>query len=112
MAQIQEVRLIDDLDGEAADETVEFGLDGKSYAVDLSTGHAEQLREILQDYINAGRRTGGHAKRGHADKPAVSRAQEQAENAKIREWAREHDMTVSDRGRIPLPVLQAYREAA
>ena len=35
MAQIQEIRLIDDLDGHEADETVEFGIDGKSYEIDL-----------------------------------------------------------------------------
>ena len=36
VAQIREIRLVDDLDGEAADETVEFGIDGKSYEIDLS----------------------------------------------------------------------------
>ena len=45
MAQIREVRLVDDLDGEAADETVEFGIDGKNYEIDLSKENAGDLRD-------------------------------------------------------------------
>ena len=44
MAQIREIRLVDDLDGAVADETVEFGVDGKNYEIDLSTANAEKLR--------------------------------------------------------------------
>jgi len=46
VAQKVTVSLIDDLDGDKADETVEFGLDGKSYEIDLSTGNAGKLREF------------------------------------------------------------------
>ena len=35
MAQITEVRLLDDLDGGEAAESVAFSLDGKSYEIDL-----------------------------------------------------------------------------
>ena len=42
MAQIREIRLVDDLDGEVADETVEFGVDGKNYEIDLSKANAEK----------------------------------------------------------------------
>ena len=47
MAQIREVRLVDDLDGEAADETVEFGIDGRNYEIDLSKENAGRLRDAL-----------------------------------------------------------------
>ena len=47
MAQIREIRLVDDLDGETADETVEFGIDGKSYEIDLSKENAGRLRDAL-----------------------------------------------------------------
>jgi len=44
-AQIREVGLVDDLDGQDADETVEFGIDGKNYEIDLSsTANAGRLR--------------------------------------------------------------------
>ena len=36
MAQRVQIKLIDDLDGADADETVSFGLDGVVYEIDLS----------------------------------------------------------------------------
>src|ERR1700709_2003419 len=53
------VTLVDDLDGTTADENVSFGLEGVEYEIDLSTEHAEALREILAPYAAAARRTGG-----------------------------------------------------
>ncbi|MGI9002499.1 MAG: histone-like nucleoid-structuring protein Lsr2 [Pseudonocardia sp.] len=110
MAQIREVRLVDDLDGEAADETVEFGIDGKSYEIDLSKDNAGRLREALASYAAAARRTGGRRRGGVAAtatrRPSVDREQNQA----IREWARKRGMKVSDRGRIPAEVLEAYHQ--
>jgi hypothetical protein len=57
------VRVLDDLTGEAAAETVEFGLDGIDYDIDLSFANADALRELLQRYADAGRRTGGRKRR-------------------------------------------------
>jgi hypothetical protein len=105
---VRTVRLVDDLDGGEADETVEFAIDGKTYQIDLSTAHAEQFREIIDDYVKAARRTGGHAKRGTG---AVKRS-DKAENAKIRAWAQEHGMKIAERGRIPEDIARAYHEAA
>jgi len=55
VAQIREIRLVDDLDGEAADETVEFGIDGKSYEIDLSKDNAGRLRDALAEFVSAAR---------------------------------------------------------
>ncbi|WP_224387805.1 Lsr2 family protein [Pseudonocardia sp. ICBG1293] len=113
MAQIKEVRLVDDLTGDAADETIEFGLDGRNYEIDLSDGNARKLRDVLADYVAAARRAGGAARRrssgssgAAARRPSVDREQNQA----IREWARNRGMKVSDRGRIPAEVLEAYHQ--
>lgn len=112
MAQIKEVRLVDDLSGDEADETIEFGLDGKSYEIDLTTGNAKKMREALADYVGAARRAAGPARRrgtssnAAARRPSVDREQNQA----IREWARKRGMKVSDRGRIPAEVLEAYHQ--
>src|SRR4051812_50148383 len=59
VAQIREIRLVDDIDGEAADETVEFGIDGKTYEIDLSKDNAGRLRDALADFVSAARRAGG-----------------------------------------------------
>jgi hypothetical protein len=47
MAQKVQTFLIDDLDGSEAEGTVLFGLDGTQYEIDLSTGHAKELRAAL-----------------------------------------------------------------
>jgi len=115
VAQKVTVSLIDDLDGDKADETVEFGLDGKSYEIDLSTGNADKLRDALASYVAAARRPGGRRRSGGgpaaaataaARRPSVDREQNQA----IRDWARKRGMKVSDRGRIPADVLEAYHQ--
>ena len=121
MAQIREIRLVDDLDGEAADETVEFGIDGKSYEIDLSKDNAGRLRDALADFVSAARRTGGRRRGGSSagtgtasggagaapkGRASIDREQNQA----IRDWARKRGMKVSDRGRIPAEVLEAYHK--
>ncbi|MCW0214167.1 MAG: Lsr2 family protein [Pseudonocardia sp.] len=113
MAQIREIRLIDDIDGESADETVEFGIDGKSYEIDLSTANADKLRDALANYVGAARKAVVSRRKATASnsgpaarKPAIDREQNQA----IRDWARKRGMKVSDRGRIPAEVLEAYHQ--
>src|SRR4030095_16290944 len=49
-------KLIDDLDGGEAHETVKFGLDGHSYEIDLSTKNANKLRNALAPYLDNGTR--------------------------------------------------------
>ena len=58
MAQTIVVRLIDDIDGGEADETVSFALDGKSYEIELSKKNAAGLRKLLAPYIESGRAAG------------------------------------------------------
>jgi len=109
MAQKVTVSLVDDLSGSQADETVSFGLDGKSYEIDLSSKNADKLRGALADYVAAARRPGGGRKASAASaarRPAVDREQNQA----IREWARGKGMKVNDRGRIPSEVVEAYHQ--
>ena len=114
VAQIREVRLVDDLDGEDADETVEFGIDGKSYEIDLSKDNAEKLRDALAAFVAAARRSGAGGGRRRSNsaasapvrRPSIDREQNQA----IRDWARKRGMKVSDRGRIPAEVLDAYHQ--
>ena len=47
MAQEHYVRLVDDLTGGEAAETVLFALDGARYEIDLSVENANKLRETL-----------------------------------------------------------------
>ena len=43
MAQKVHIVLVDDIDQSEAEETVNFGLDGKNYAIDLNAEHAAKL---------------------------------------------------------------------
>ena len=51
MAQITQVKLVDDLDGGEAAESVAFSLDGKAYEIDLSEKHAAALRDAFAPFI-------------------------------------------------------------
>ena len=107
--------LTDDLDGTEADRTVEFGLDGAKYTIDLSDKNAGKLRKALQPYIAAGSRVGrGPVDRrggrpGHAV-AAGSRANRE-QNQAVREWAAKNGYEVSERGRIPTSVVEAFEKA-
>lgn len=121
MAQKVITELVDDLDGSEADQTVEFGLEGVSFEIDLNDENAERLREGLRDYIDAARRVGRHGTPGRGRKAraatgATSRngrpaRTEPEQLAAIRDWARKQGMVVSDRGRIPADVRAAFDAA-
>ncbi|SFP53624.1 Lsr2 protein [Amycolatopsis arida] len=109
MAQKVLVSLVDDLDGSEAEETVEFGLDGVSYQIDLSAENAEELRDALAQYIEHARRSGGRKRSPRAAKVAARPASvDREQNQAIRAWARKNGYQVSDRGRIPSEVVEAY----
>lgn len=107
VAQRVEVVLVDDLNGEPAEETVQFGLDGASYEIDLSGTNAAALREALAVYVGHARRTGGRRVTGR--RPSAQA--KGSESAAIRAWAKEQGVAVSERGRIPASVVAQYEAA-
>ena len=56
MARQTSIAYVDDLDGSKATETVKFGLDGKTYEIDLNKKNAAVLRKAIATYIDNGRR--------------------------------------------------------
>lgn len=98
------VELIDDIDGSAASETVTFGVDGKTYEIDLSEQNAAALRESLATWVSSSRRVGKASKAANA----AARRETSPDVAKVRQWARENGHTISDRGRVSAEVRQAY----
>jgi hypothetical protein len=111
MAKKVTVTLVDDFDGEAAaDETVEFGLDGVTYEIDLSSKNAKKLRDDLKVWVEKGRRVGGR-RRGRSSGSGRRAAIDREQSAAIREWARRNGHNVSTRGRIPADVIDAFHAA-
>lgn len=115
MAQQVSVKLVDDIDGSEASGTVSFGLDGAQYEIDLSDDNAGKLRDALAAFVGSARRAGGGRARAVVA-PRVARpgASDRVRTAAIREWARQNGHAISDRGRIPSSVVEAYgqRDAA
>lgn len=123
--------LVDDLTGEVGEdvETVEFALDGISFEIDLDEPNATKLRDAFADYIENGRRTGRTSRTGSRPRsrprgrpPAATAASSTGTTSvrttlapavdpqRARKWARNRGYTVPDRGRLPKPVLAAYRQ--
>lgn len=106
MAQKVRVLLIDDVDGTDAVETITFGLDGVTYEIDLNEKNAGKLRDDLATWVGHARRSGGRKKTGRSAAAAGGPSA-----AKIRTWARENGYQVSDRGRVPAEVREAFEKA-
>jgi hypothetical protein len=99
------VILEDDLDGGKADETVEFGLDGAAYAIDLSDENAKKLRSALDGYVSKARKVGGR-RSSRKSSPAGA-----VDLKAVRAWASSNGIEVSGRGRVSQSVLEQYRAA-
>lgn len=102
MAQKVHVLLIDDIDGSTASTTVNFALDGARYEIDLNETHAAELRAALAPWIKAGRKVTSRS---------VGRPRTSEDVAKIRAWAKSAGYSVSERGRIPANIRDAYNAA-
>ena len=117
MARKVQVILSDDLDDSiSADETVTFALDGTTYEIDLSEKNAEEMRGVFGKYVSAARKVSGRSS-GRASGAGRSRAtggggrMDREQAGAIRDWARKNGHEVSDRGRIPASVVEAFEAA-
>jgi hypothetical protein len=102
-------RLVDDLDGSEAQETVKFALDGRAYEIDLSAKNAAKLRGALDVYIESGTRVSRGASATRRSGRAVSSREE---NQAIRAWAEDQGYEVATRGRISQEIVDLYRQYA
>jgi hypothetical protein len=115
MARKVQVILSDDLDEDLpADETVSFSLDGTNYEIDLSEKNAEEMRNAFSRYVQAARKVGrgaGRASGGGRSRATGGGRMDREQAGAIRDWARKNGHQVSDRGRIPASVVEAYEGA-
>jgi hypothetical protein len=107
-------QLVDDIDGTVLEpgegETVLFSLDGKSYEIDLTADNAQALRDDFAKYISAARRMSSGSSSSSA--PARGRRRGgQTDYAPIREWAKKNGYSISERGRVPANIIEAYEAA-
>lgn len=118
-------QLVDDLDGTLLEvgsgETVLFSLDGVAYEIDLTEENAAALRDAFAPYIDAGRsvstraaagaRGGGPSRSSNGGGGRKQRRSGQRDYGPVREWAAKNGYTLSERGRVPAAVLDAYDAA-
>jgi hypothetical protein len=96
--------LVDDTDGSEASETVNFGMDGAAYEIDLSEGNAAKLRDDLAAYIAKARKVGRTRRVSGGTSSLV-------DNKSVRKWAAANGIELSQRGRIPADVISQYQAA-
>ena len=113
MAQQTTVRFVDDLDGSEAVGTVTFALENRAYEIDLSDENTDKLHEALAPFVEHARKAGGGRGRTRGQASMTDRPvrPSREETHAIRQWARDHGHEVSDRGRIPKSVTEAYEAA-
>lgn len=122
MSQKVQVLLVDDIDGTEAAGTVEFGLDGQGYVMELSAANDKALRDALARYIDAGRRvTQASGKKTRGRQPSAATlvrdrtapADGAERRTAIRAWARTQPQfgTIPERGRISAAITRAYDDA-
>ena len=100
--------LEDDTDGSQASETVNFGLDGAAYEIDLSDKNASALRDTLTSWISHARKIGGRSKSGGA---AAKAPFTEVDTKAVRAWADANHIKINSRGRIPADIIAQYRSA-
>ncbi|BAJ75785.1 hypothetical protein MTES_2821 [Microbacterium testaceum StLB037] len=105
--------LVDDLDGSVLEEgegkQITFSVEGRAYEIDLSNRNADKFYDAVAPFVDAARsvsRTTTTSRR-----PRAARRDNDIDLGAVREWARANGHTVSDRGRVPATVLEAYSAA-
>ncbi|WP_322544559.1 Lsr2 family protein [Rhodococcoides fascians] len=118
MAKRVTTQLVDDIDGSIIDdesgETIEFAVNGVEYSIDLKAKNATEFRKKLDHYIEHATRVGGRKR-----KPSLAAASAGGAPAKrdpeqtraIRQWAFDQGYEISERGRIPADIEEAYNTA-
>jgi hypothetical protein len=96
----------DDLEGGQAEETVRFGLGTAEYEIDLNTQNADWFRSLMAPFVDHARKIG----RNQSARP-VRPVADRRHSAEVRAWARDHGVTINERGRIPATVTEQYETA-
>ena len=115
MAQKVTTVLTDDLTGEESDgvTSVDFAIDGVAYEIDLDETNAKELREDLADFVASARKlgrytVGGDVKRARSASTATAARPAREQSKAVRDWAKGQGYEISERGRIPGNVQEAF----
>jgi nucleoid-associated protein Lsr2 len=114
MAKTTRVVLVCDLHRDSTEAVTTIRMDNGTvrYELDLCQSHFDELSGAGRR-LRPRRRTGGAGSATKAAKKTAAatsrrRSRGARDTAAVREWARAHGFTVSDRGRIPRHILEAF----
>jgi len=108
MATLTEIMLTCDMCGNAKDvQTQTFGLDGKTYQIDLCPKDSKRLNQAVAGYVSKARKNSAQ----QSPRPSSHKPRSRAGTAARSDSAREADMEISDRGRVPAVVFRDYEAA-
>ena len=82
-----------------------FGVGGADYEIDLNKKNARAFRKQLAPFFEHARRA-GRGQRGSRTSSSRQRGGD------IRAWGKQQGIAVSDRGRVPVSVVDQYEAAA
>ncbi len=108
MARKVQTILLDDIDGGDAKRTATFALDGRAYEIDLNESNLDRLSEALAPFIEKARRSSAGGGRRSSARGTASTG---SDASAVRTWAREQGYEVSDRGRVPKEIRDAYDQS-
>lgn len=111
MARREITQYFDDLDNSPLTDdevnTIRFSVDGNHYVLDLSEENAAAFRSALEPWTEVARTAPAATPQRSTNRQSSSAKRSRA----IREWARAEGIDVSDRGKIPARIVDAYNEA-
>jgi len=98
--------------GEVVQESTRFRIDGREFVVDLCDEHKDSLMQCVTPFVEISRRAGSSLPR-NARGRAVMRAKGGVTftTKDVREWLQGQSQPVSESGRIPNAMIDAYKEA-
>ncbi|MFF7292024.1 Lsr2 family protein [Microbacterium sp. NPDC008134] len=108
MAKREITQLIDDVDGTEATTSIRFAVGGTNFEIDLNDANAEKFHEALKPWTDVARKA---KKEGSSSARTSSKSTGRRDLAAIRKWASDNGHAVSERGRIPANVIEAYDAA-
>ena len=121
MAKRVTTQLVDDIDGSVIDddsgETIEFAVNGVEYEIDLKAKNATEFHRKLDYYIEYATRVGGRKRKpspataSTATAAGGSAKRDPEQTRAIRQWAFDQGYEISERGRIPADIVEAYNGA-
>lgn len=107
--------ILDDLTGEQADTSITFGLNDKTYEIDLSEENAQELVGTLEKYARVARvklmqNQSHRVTSSYKESDSNQDSGAHPNSREIRRWARREGYNVKGRGRIPANVVRDWED--